>query len=84
MIQSESRLVVADNTWAKEVLCIKVLWGSHRRYASIWDKIVVVVKKLIQTGLSKRKLYKKLLLLELLKKLEELMDLILDSMIMLV
>lgn len=45
MIQAESRLVVADNTWAKEVLCIKVLWGSHRRYASIWDIIVCAVKK---------------------------------------
>ena len=45
MIQAESRLVVADNTWAKEVLCIKVLWGSHRRYASIWDVIVCAVKK---------------------------------------
>ena len=45
MIQTESILVVADNSWAKEVLCIKVLWGSHRRYASIWDVIVCTVKK---------------------------------------
>ena len=45
MIQTESRLVVADNSWAKEVLCIKVLWWSHRRYASVWDIIVVAVKK---------------------------------------
>ena len=45
MIQAESRLTVADNTWAKEVLCIKVLWGSHRRYASIGDVIVCAVKK---------------------------------------
>ncbi len=45
MIQTESRLTVADNSWAKEVLCIKVLWGSHRRYASIWDIIVCTVKK---------------------------------------
>jgi large subunit ribosomal protein L14 len=45
MIQVESRLAVADNTGAKEVLCIKVLWGSHRRYASIWDIIVCAVKK---------------------------------------
>jgi len=45
MIQTESRLTVADNSWAKEVLCIKVLWGSHRRYASIWDVIVCSVKK---------------------------------------
>ena len=45
MIQTESRLQVADNSWAKEVLCIKVLWGSKRRYASIWDVIVCSVKK---------------------------------------
>jgi len=45
MIQTESRLAVADNSWAREVLCIKVLWGSHRRYASIWDVIVCTVKK---------------------------------------
>lgn len=45
MIQTESRLVVADNSWAKEVLCIKVLGGSHRRYATVGDTIVVAVKK---------------------------------------
>lgn len=45
MIQTESRLVVADNSWAKEVLCIKVLWGSKRRYATVWDVIVCSVKK---------------------------------------
>ncbi len=45
MIQTESRLVVADNSWAKEVLCIKVLGWSHRRYASVWDVIVCTVKK---------------------------------------
>lgn len=44
MIQTESRLRVADNSGAKEVLCIKVLGGSKRRYASIGDKIVVTVK----------------------------------------
>ena len=59
MIQTESRLVVADNTWAKEVLCIKVLWGSHRRYASIWDKIVVVVKKADPNGVIKKKTVQK-------------------------
>jgi len=41
MIQTESRLVVTDNSWAKEVLCIKVLWGSHRRYASVWFQKIV-------------------------------------------
>ena len=45
MIQQESRLKVADNSGAKEVLCIKVLGGSKRRYASIGDTIVVTVKK---------------------------------------
>jgi large subunit ribosomal protein L14 len=45
MIQSESRLRVADNTGAKEVLCIKVLGGSRRRYAHVGDVIVVTVKK---------------------------------------
>ena len=44
MIQQESRLVVADNSGAKEVLCIRVLGGTKRRYASIGDKIVVAVK----------------------------------------
>ena len=45
MIQTETRLIVTDNSWAKEVLCIKVLGGSHRRYASIGDVIVCSVKK---------------------------------------
>lgn len=50
MIQTETRLAVADNSWAKEVLCIKVLWWSHRRYASIWDIIVCTVKKALPDG----------------------------------
>ncbi len=45
MIQQESVLEVADNSGAKKVLCIKVLGGHHRRYASIGDKIVVAVKE---------------------------------------
>lgn len=44
MIQTESRLLVADNSGAKEVLCIRVLGGTKKRYASIGDKIVVTVK----------------------------------------
>jgi large subunit ribosomal protein L14 len=44
MIQQESRLNVADNSGAKEVLCIRVLGGTKRRYASIGDKIIVTVK----------------------------------------
>jgi large subunit ribosomal protein L14 len=44
MIQQESRLKVADNSGAKEVLCIRVLGGTGRRYASVGDKIVVTIK----------------------------------------
>lgn len=55
MIQVESRLFVADNTWAKEVLCIKVLGWSHRRYASVWDIIVCSVKKALPDGTIKKK-----------------------------
>ncbi|WP_068474298.1 50S ribosomal protein L14 [Saccharicrinis aurantiacus] len=44
MIQQESRLAVADNSGAKEVLCIRVLGGTKKRYASIGDRIVVTVK----------------------------------------
>lgn len=54
MIQSESRLTVADNSGAKEVLCIKVLGGSKKRYASIGDKIVVSVKSAVPTGNIKK------------------------------
>ncbi|HMR44075.1 MAG TPA: 50S ribosomal protein L14 [Saprospiraceae bacterium] len=53
MIQQESRLRVADNSGAKEVLCIRVLGGSHRRYASIGDKIVVSVKDASPGGIKK-------------------------------
>jgi large subunit ribosomal protein L14 len=53
MIQQESRLRVADNSGAKEVLCIKVLGGSKRRYASIGDIIVVTVKDVAPGGLKK-------------------------------
>jgi large subunit ribosomal protein L14 len=44
MIQQESRLTVADNSGAKEVLCIRVLGGTAKRYATVGDKIVVTVK----------------------------------------
>ncbi len=54
MIQQESRLTVADNTGAKEVLCIRVLGGSKRRYASVGDKIVVSVKSAIPSGEAKK------------------------------
>ena len=54
MIQSETRLKVADNTGAKEVLCFKVLGGSKRRYASLGDIIVVSVKNAIPGGIVKK------------------------------
>jgi large subunit ribosomal protein L14 len=50
MIQQESRLKVADNSGAKEVLCIRVLGGSGKRYASLGDKIVVSVKSALPAG----------------------------------
>lgn len=54
MIQQESRLVVADNSGAKEVLCIRVLGGTAKRYARIGDKIVVTVKSAIPGGEMKK------------------------------
>ncbi|NEN23458.1 50S ribosomal protein L14 [Cryomorpha ignava] len=54
MIQQESRLKVADNSGAKEVLCIRVLGGTKRRYASIGDKIVVSVKGAMPSGNVKK------------------------------
>lgn len=55
MIQAESRLKVADNTGAKEVLCIKVLGGSKRRYARVGDIIVVSIKEAAPRGVVKKK-----------------------------
>ncbi|MDP6532685.1 MAG: 50S ribosomal protein L14 [Candidatus Marinimicrobia bacterium] len=54
MVQQETRLKVADNSGAKEVLCFKVLGGSKRRYASLGDQIVVTVKKAIPDGMVKK------------------------------
>src|SRR5512133_990659 len=54
MIQQETRLTVADNSGAKEVLCIRVLGGTRKRYASIGDKIVVAVKSAIPSGEVKK------------------------------
>jgi len=54
MIQTESRLTVADNSGAKEVLCVHVLGGTHRRTASVGDKIVVTVKSAIPTSQIKK------------------------------
>jgi large subunit ribosomal protein L14 len=54
MIQQESRLSVADNSGAKEVLCIRVLGGSKKRYATVGDKIVVSVKSALPSGEAKK------------------------------
>ena len=54
MIQQETRLRVADNTGAKEVLCFKVLGCSRRKYASIGDQIVITVKKALPGGMVKK------------------------------
>ena len=54
MIQQETRLKVADNSGAREVLCFKVLGGSRRRYASLGDIIVVTVKQAIPDGIVKK------------------------------
>ena len=54
MIQQETRLKVADNTGAKELLCIRVLGGSKRRYAGLGDKIVASVKDAIPGGNVKK------------------------------
>ena len=54
MIQSETRLKVADNTGAKEVLCFKVLGGSKRKYATIGDQVVITVKKALPGGMVKK------------------------------
>lgn len=55
MIQQQSRLIVADNTGAKEVMCIKVLGASKRRYASVGDIIVVTVKSAAPRGTVRKK-----------------------------
>ncbi|MDB4125904.1 50S ribosomal protein L14 [Candidatus Marinimicrobia bacterium] len=54
MIQQETRLKVADNSGAKEVLCIKVLGGTRKKYARLGDTIVVTVKKAIPGGVIKK------------------------------
>lgn len=54
MIQQESRMKVADNTGAKELLCIRVLGGTGRRYANIGDVVVATVKKATPGGMVKK------------------------------
>jgi large subunit ribosomal protein L14 len=55
MIQQESRLKIADNSGAKEILCIRVLGGTGRRYAHVGDVIVATVKEANPTGTVKKK-----------------------------
>jgi large subunit ribosomal protein L14 len=55
MIQQESRLAVVDNSGAKEILCIRVLGGSRRRYAGVGDIIVATVKDAAPNGIVKKK-----------------------------
>ena len=54
MIQMQSRMTVADNSGAQEVMCVKVLGGSHRRYARIGDVVVVSIKKALPNGKVKK------------------------------
>ena len=54
MIQQESRLKIADNSGAKGVLCIRVLGGTKKRYASLGDKIVVTIKNALPNGNVKK------------------------------
>ena len=54
MVQQESRLSVADNSGAKEVLCIRVLGGTGKKYASVGDKIVVSVKSALSSSNLKK------------------------------
>ena len=54
MVQQESRLAVADNSGAKEVLCIKVLGGTRKKYASVGDRIIVTVKNALPSGNIKK------------------------------
>lgn len=54
MVQQESRLAVADNSGAKEVLCVRVLGGTKKRYASIGDQVIVTVKNALPSGNVKK------------------------------
>jgi large subunit ribosomal protein L14 len=70
MVQQESRLKVADNSGAKEVLCIRVLKGTRARYASIGDKIVVSVKEAMPGGNVKKKQVSKAVVVRVKKEIK--------------
>lgn len=74
MIQQESRLKVADNSGAREVLCIRVLGGTARRYASVGDKIVVTVKDAMPSGGIKKGTVSKAVIVRTKKKFADLTD----------
>ena len=69
MIQAETRLVVADNSGAKECMCIRVLGGTRRRYASVGDVIVVAIKNVIPSSDIKKGAVSNALLLRTKKEL---------------
>ena len=71
MIQQESRLKVADNSGAKEILCIRVLGGTKKRYASVGDKIVATVKEATPSGNIKKGQVVRAVVVRTKKKLEE-------------
>jgi len=68
MIQQESRLVVADNSGAKEALCIRVLGGTSKRYATLGDIIVVTVKSVIPSSEIKKGIVSKAVVVRTKKK----------------
>ena len=70
MIQAQSRLKVADNTGAKEVMCIKVLGGSKRRYARVGDIIVVSIKEAAPRGVVKKKAVERAVIVRQRKELQ--------------
>ena len=84
MIQSESRLNIADNSGAKEVLCIKVLGGSKRKYASVGDTIVVTIKEAMPRGkVKKGTVHKAVIVRTREKNLKDLMEVQLNLILML-
>lgn len=54
MIQTQTKLIVADNTGAKSIMCIKVLGGSKKRYATLGDTVVITIKSAIPNGMVKK------------------------------
>jgi len=82
MIQVQTELLVADNTGAKRIECIKVLGGSKRRYASIGDTIVIAVKEALPKGKVKKGSVHKAVVVRVKKEFIEKMDLKLDLIIM--